>query len=153
MTGRAFAFASAVTLAATLSSCATQQAGLPRDPNLTNENSATVVVYRPHTRFHRANPELPFLYVNGQQVGKLAINSAIEIRVPVGEHALSMKEPVLFMPAYDSRQLALKAEPGKTYFVRYSREYGGVIPMAGGPQVLATTGFDIVPEELGRQRR
>jgi hypothetical protein len=93
------------------------------------------------------------LYVNGRQVGKLAINSAIEVRVPAGEHALSMKEPVLFMPAYESHKLALKAEPGKTYFVRYSREYGGVVPMAGGAQVLSTTGFDLVPESIGRQRQ
>jgi hypothetical protein len=151
MTSRLLAFASSATLAATLSSCATQQSGLPRDPNLTNENSATVVVYRPNTSFHRLDPELPFLYVNGQQVGKLAINSAIEIRVPVGEHALSMKEPLLFMPAYESRKVALKAEPGKTYFVRYSRELAGVILAAGG--VLSKTDFDLVPEEIGRQRR
>ena len=136
-----------------LGACATPAPPAALDAALTEANSANLIVYRPKTSFHSANPELPFLYVNGQQVGKLAVGGALEVRLPVGEHALSMKEPVLFMPAFESHKRALKADPGKTYYVRYSREAGGVVSTAGGVQFTQVTGFDLVPEEVGKQRR
>jgi hypothetical protein len=143
----------AMIVAVSLAGCASQQAPVSAPPqSLTTENSASVVVYRPSTSFHRFNPELPYLYVNDQRVGKLAIGSALTVRIPAGDNALAVKESVLFMPAYESHRLTLKAEAGKTYFVRYAREFGGVLPV-GGAQVLSTSGFDVVPDDVGRQRR
>ena len=133
-----------------LSGCASPQGPVSPDANLKPESTAYLVVYRPRTQFHRANPELPFVYVNDQQVGKLRVDGAIDVKVPAGQHIVAIKEPIAFMPAYESHRLTITAEAGKTYFVRYSREASGVTT---GGHVTATTGLALVPAEVGIPRK
>jgi hypothetical protein len=132
--------------------CATRTPFL-HEAGLTAETSATLVVYRPQTYFHALNPERPFLYIDDKEVGTLSIGGALQLNLKPGSYRLSMREPILFMPAYESRAVSLDVKAGEAYYVRYAREFGGVSVIQGSALIASSTGFDVVPAEIGMARK
>lgn len=84
-----------------------------------------VFIYRTDVSYHSFNPEKPFFYINGKQIGKLGTGQSISTMVPAGRHVISIKEPFLFMPSYESATLEFVAEPNKEYYIRYSEDSSG----------------------------
>ncbi len=98
---------------------------------------AKVHVYRTTTFYHSLNPEKPFFYIDGAKIGKLGTGDAISIDVLAGPHTISVKEPIMFMPAYESGSINFEAVASKEYFIRYSKEFSGII-VTGGTSVVTT---------------
>ena len=97
---------------------------------------AKVHVYRTTTFYHSLNPEKPFFYIDGAKIGKLGTGDAISINVLAGPHTISVKEPIMFVPAYESGSINFEAVANKEYFIRYSKEFSGII--TGGTSVVTT---------------
>lgn len=94
---------------------------------LNNNNSALVVIYRTNVVYHSLNPQMPFFYLDGMLVGKLGTGDTISFRVTPGEHFISVKEPIMFMPGGVSGIVKGDFKIGETYFFRYSKEVSDVI--------------------------
>src|SRR5687767_11922846 len=52
---------------------------------------ASVTIYRTKTAFHSANPEKPFFYIDGLEVGKLGTGMAITTKVTAGKHVITVR--------------------------------------------------------------
>jgi len=100
--------------------------------NLDNTNFSHITIYRTDVAYHSLNPENPFFYLDGKLVGKLGTGNSVTIKVAPGEHTLSSKESILFMPGSESGKLKGKFEAGKKYYFRYSKEFANVIPIGTG---------------------
>lgn len=118
-------------LASTLAACASTY----QQPSMAPDESATVVLYRTRAAFHSVNPERPFFYVDGKKVGQLGTGDFLSIPVSPGAHSFTVKESMMFMPAFESGRVELNAEAAQTYYLRYSMDFSGV----------ASTGTQTVP--------
>src|SRR5437773_2605580 len=110
----------------TVASCATR-VPFVQDQNLTESDSANITIYRTRTSFHSLNPERPFVYVDAKEVGKLGVGQDLNLKLTAGEHRFSIREPVLFQPAYESKSLTVTIREGVTYYLRYSKEMSGIL--------------------------
>jgi len=124
-----------------------------QDFSLTDKNSGQITIYRTQTSYHSLNPEKPFVFVGDREVGTLAVGSSLTIRLPSGDHRFSIREPLMFQPVRESRSLMVTVKSGENYYLRYSNEAGGVIPLGGGAVFTSVTGLDLVPKELADARR
>jgi hypothetical protein len=129
-----------------LAACQTTSSELKPDPSLTPANSALLVVYRPRQLFHSANPEKPYVYLNGQHIGNLGTGDVISLRVPPGEHKVSMRQMVLFSPAWEIGTVPVTMETGKVYYVRYSYDMTGIV----GTYPTGSSSLHQVDEATGR---
>ena len=77
-----------------------------------------------------------YFYIDGKHAGKLGTGQSISTAVISGNHTISVKEPILFMPAYENGSLNFKAEPNKEYYIRYSKDFSGI--SFAGPVVTTT---------------
>ena len=114
---------------------------------LSQEKIATLHFYRTNVKFHSLNPERPFFYINKKLVAKLGTGQAKTIEVQAGEHRISVKEPIAFMPAYESDAFSYTFEGGKDYYIRYSKEFGGVSVYGSIVAVDGTNSFAITTKE------
>ncbi|HAQ50828.1 MAG TPA: hypothetical protein DCR13_04695 [Gammaproteobacteria bacterium] len=113
-----------ILLGLVISGCATTQKYLlPKDIN--SADLATLYVYRTDTYFHSLNPEKPFIYFNDRVIAKLGTGQSAVIKIPKGKHRLSVRQPTLFMPSYESNAFEHNFEAGQNYYVRYSLDFGG----------------------------
>ena len=103
-------------------------------PEWDKSKLAKVFIYRTNVSFHSLNPEKPFFYIDGQHIGKLGTGQSVDTFVLAGEHTVSVKESILFMPGSESGHVKFKAEPNKEYYIRYSKDFSG-IAMAGSTAV------------------
>ena len=95
-------------------------------PEWDKDRLATVSIYRTKTFFHSANPERPYFYIDDRKVGTLGTGMALTTKVESGKHFISVREPILFMPAFESERLEHDFETGKEYFIRYSKDFSGI---------------------------
>ena len=121
-----------------------------RDHSLHEDNAATIIVYRPNTYFHRADPEKPFIYINDTKLGKLGIGSNLRISVPNGKYSISVKQSLLFMPGKETNRLELVVDEHKHYYVRYSYDFSGI---TAGWIVTGEPDLKLVDEKIGKIRR
>jgi hypothetical protein len=113
----------------------------------------TVHVYRTQTNFHSANPEKPFVYADDQPAGTLGVGQSICLTLPPGKHVVVVREPILFMPGWPSRRLEIEVADAAPIYVRYSREFGGVVLSAGSAFVQGSKSLRISDEAGWRARR
>jgi len=95
-------------------------------PSWNENNSATVYLYRTDVQYHSLNPERPFFYVDDKLVAKLGTGDFVKFQVSPGEHFLSSKESIVFMPGNESGRISGMFESGKTYYFRYSKDFSSV---------------------------
>lgn len=134
-----------------VSACATS----PTKPSnqMVEGGRCSVHVYRTQTAFHSLNPEKPFIYVGDEQVGKVGVGDALCLRLPAGKYTLSVRESVLFMPAWSSGKLEIEVTSDSTHYVRYATNLGWVAPTPGGPVVTGSSRFSLSNEEGWRARQ
>jgi len=99
------------------------------------------------------NPESPFVYVNDKEIGNLRVGDQIRTILPSGRHRISIRSPLLFMPAWEAGALDINVEAGKSYYVRYARTPSGIIVLPGSAHAMSSSGFAVVDEETWRQRK
>ncbi|WP_428622316.1 DUF2846 domain-containing protein [Sedimenticola sp.] len=122
-------------------------------PDWDKSKLATVYIYRTDVSFHRFNPEKPYFYIDNMEVGKLGTGEAIAIEVLPGPHVVTAKEPILFIPTYESGRLEFDAKQNEKYYVRYSKEFGGVNSTGNSPKVSDKTSIQLANEEDFGARR
>jgi len=105
-------------------------------PSSDEGNLATVHFYRTDVSFHSLNPEKPFFYIDGKQVATLGTGQSVSTKVTSGTHLITVREPVAFMPAWESGRIEHVFEAGEQYYIRYSKNFDGAIPV--GNQVVVT---------------
>ena len=128
---------------------ATPQLGALRLPP---EGPCPVWVYRNNTSFHALNPEQPYVFVNDLRVDTLSIGQTYCLNLAPGKYQISVKEPILFMPALTAGTVVVEVTAGSTQYVRYSKEFGGVIPTGAGVGVTSTKKLDIVSKQAWEGR-
>lgn len=118
-------------LGSTLVACASTY----QSPAIAPEETATITLYRTRVAFHSLNLERPFFYIDGQKVGQLGTGDSLSVPVAPGEHVVTVKESMLFMPTFEVGRIELNAGAGETYYIRYSMEFSG----------LSSNGMQTVP--------
>ncbi len=107
---------------------------------------ASVTIYRTKTFYHSANPERPFFYIDGLLVGKLGTGQDITTKVVAGKHIITVRESLLFMPAYENGRVEGEFEAGKSYYLRYSKEFSGIDSVGSTLVATGSTNFSIADE-------
>ena len=121
--------------------------------NLDNNNSSQVTIYRTNVAYHSLNPEAPFFYIDDKFVGKIHTGGSVNFKILSGEHTLSSKESVLFMPGRESGKLKGVFETGKHYYFRYSKELANVVPTGSGFIMSDSTTLQPATEEGYKERK
>ena len=152
-----------ITLSLLLSGCAVNPASLP--PNLSptpnkveitsdlHDADCPVWIYRNRTTFHALNPEIPFIYLNELQVGKLGVASTFCLKLQPGKYQISTKESILFMPSTTSGSLTIEPKKGETIYIRYGKEFAGLTSAGSTPVINSNTNLNVVNKELWETRR
>ena len=86
-------------------------------------------------------------------VGKLGTGSSVTFNVKPGEHTLSSKESILFMPGRESGKLKGVFDVGKKYYFRYSKEYANVVPTGTGYVMSDSTTLQPATEEGFKEKK
>ncbi|MBN8446149.1 MAG: DUF2846 domain-containing protein [Gammaproteobacteria bacterium] len=129
-----------------IAGCAsTEKYQSPEGLNLSN--SARVFLYRTAVLYHSANPEQPFFYLNNKLVGNLGTGSFVTFYVKPGQHVLTSKESILFMPSNESGKISGQFEAGKTYYFRYSKDFVSVTGLGSGFVMSDSSSLTIATEQ------
>jgi hypothetical protein len=152
-----------IVLCLLLSGCAVNPANLP--PNLSptpskveitsdlQDADCPVWIYRNRTTFHALNPDIPFVYLNELQVGKLGVASTFCLKLQPGKYQISTKESILFMPTTTSGSITIDPKKGETIYIRYGKEFAGLTPFGSTPVINSNTNLNVVNKELWETRR
>ena len=117
------------------------------------EELAEVSIYRTDTFFHSGNPERPFFYINDKLVAKLGTGMAVSTKVKAGKHIITVRQPILFMPAYESDRLEYEFEKGKKYYIRYSKNFSDVTNLGGTFVATGTSSFVLADKKSFEKRK
>lgn len=99
-----------------------------------------VWVYRTQTMFGILSPSLPYIFVNGVEIGTIAIGRSFCLNLPAGKYQVASREPLLYMPGSTSGSVIVEVKEGEPpQYIRYSKEMGAVIPMGVGVSVQGNT--------------
>ncbi len=101
---------------------------LVKNPEVSSDKTAKLIIYRPDGTFHKYNPEEPFVFLNKKKIGTLGVGETIETKINPGNNKIKLKDNLLFMPAGDLGVVEINAVVNRTYYVRYaynlSHNYG-----------------------------
>lgn len=112
-----------------------------------------IYVYRVSTGFHALNPERPYIYLDGKVIAKLRPDQATFVQAPAGVHRLSVRQPMFFMPSYESDSFEYDFQAGETYYIRYSMEFGAVVSNGSSAVATGSSQFTISNQEGYDARR
>lgn len=115
--------------------------------NLPPSEVATINFYRTKTLFRISDPEAPFIYLDGKVAAKLRVGQSKTIQVHPGTYKLSVREPILFMPSYESGSFEYEFKAGEIYYVRYSKDFSGVYSTTNSPVVTGSSTFQLTTKE------
>lgn len=114
---------------------------------VTDSKLCSVVGYRSKTSFHSLNPEKPYLYVNEEKIGRLSIGESVCLHLPSGKYSISIKEPLLFMPTFTSGRIEVEIPASSLVYLRYSKEFAGVITTGSNTVVTGNSKLQVATEE------
>jgi hypothetical protein len=132
-----------------LSGCAT----LPSEP-ATASGGCSVHLYRNKTSFKAISFDfdLPVAYIDDSPVGKLGVEQTHCINLRPGHYRVAVKKPGLFRTTLLA-DMPLEVAEGKTVFVRYALEYGGLQGMGSTAYEVANSSLRQVSEQSWRERQ
>jgi hypothetical protein len=111
-----------------------------------------VWIYRNKTLFHALNPEQPYVFVNDLKIDTLSIGQTYCLNLAPGRYQIAIKEPILFMPAFTAGSVVVEISEGSTQYLRYSKEFGGIIPTGAGVGVTSNKKLEIVSKQAWEGR-
>ena len=95
-----------------------------------SNDSALIYVYRASTFIGIANPDVPFLKLNGDVVGRMRIGGYIPLKVKAGRHALTTTESLFGSDTNRVRGEATVVVPsGVTLCLRYVESFDKFYPL------------------------
>lgn len=136
-----------------LLSCASTSNKYIEPNNLNDENSALVTIYRTDVSYHSLNPEKPFFYLDNNLVGKLGTGDYVSFKVSPGEHSLTSKESILFVPSKESGNVKGLFKAKEIYYFRYSKEHKNTISTGTGFFMTDSTTLQPVTESDFNERK
>src|ERR1700694_1334008 len=83
------------------------------------EKSGTVIMYRTKPSFQAGNPEPNFVYLDDEKIGRMRNGAKFTLILNPGVYTISVKQPMMFIPAFTVARLEVTVEPGTTQFLRY----------------------------------
>lgn len=105
-------------LAATLGAC-TADGPRFRPVDLEGSGKGVIYVYRPFTLNGVGDPEIPYIYLNGEYKGRMRIDGHFVFLVEPGKHTVSARDIFLAFFTYDMGKAEVTVEEGKSYYLRY----------------------------------
>lgn len=111
-----------------------------------------VWIYRNKTSFHARNPEQPYVFVNNLKVDTLSIGQTYYLNLAPSRYQIAVKEPILFMPAFTAGSVVVEITEGSTQYLRYSKEFGGIITTGAGVGVTSNKKLEIVSKQAWEER-
>jgi hypothetical protein len=122
-----------------ITSCATTERYV-QNQSLNENELSTLYIYRAINA--RSYGDKPFIYLDDKLAAKLA-NGEVEIlKVAVGKHRLSVRQPFFLMPINELDHFEVIFEPGKDYYLRYDEN-----------TFRGTFRFSLTTEEYYEQKR
>lgn len=115
--------------------CAATSNNYIEQKELNGDNSAKITIYRASNDYGSLTPEKPFFYVDEMYLGKLGSGQSITFRLSSGEHSLSAKESIAFLPTLESGRVKGPFKTGENYYFLYTKVFRGDLPVG--------TGFDM----------
>ncbi len=115
--------------------------------DLAESNAAIVYLYRTDVLYHSLNPERPFFYLDDKLVAKLGTGSFVTFLVSPGQHTLTSKESILFVPSSESGKIAGTFEAGKEYYFRYSKEFSNIVSYGVGFTISDKSSLTLATEQ------
>lgn len=135
-----------------LASCTTLEK--VKIPEGAKQNEIAILrFYRTNTAFHALNPEKPFFYVGDVLVAQLGAGNEKTVSVPAGQHRLSVRQPIMFTPSYESDNFTFDFQGGQEYYIRYSMDYDGAVSTGATVAAVGKSNFKVTDKEhyLNRQ--
>jgi uncharacterized protein DUF2846 len=125
----------AVLACSNLAACSTKGV-INRAEDPTPEKSGTVIVYRTKPSFQAGNPAPNFVYMNDEQIGRMRNGAKFTLTLNPGVYTFSVKQSMMFVPAFTVARLEVTVAPGTTQYLRYDYGFAGVVilPGYGGAQ-------------------
>lgn len=122
-------------------------------PETKSETAACPVqVYRMKTSFNRVNPELPYVFADDQKIGRLGVGKTLCLKLAPGKHVVAIKEAFMFMPGPTSGTVEVEVLEGKSIYVRYAKEFGGMAATPTGAMVTARDSLRLATEDEWKGR-
>ena len=121
------------------------------NPTLDETNSGHLTIYRPDTYFHKYHPGEPHIYIDDRKIETLGVGERISVRVPPGEHRISVRDSLLGIPTYTEGTVALNVETGERYYIRYVYDLSEFATTSGGVAYpVGQSSLSIVPPRVAR---
>jgi len=87
------------------------------------------------------------------EVGQLGTGMDVTTKVTAGRHVITVRESILFMPGGESGRIEYEFEGGKTYYLRYSKEFSGVTTTGSTTVVTGSSNFSVADESSYLERK
>jgi hypothetical protein len=127
-----------------LASCAAEGPDFQR-PTLASNDVGVIYVYRPLTSII-GRGEDPYVYVAGENLGRLKAGGYVEKVVPLGEYKVTVRQTVMFIPTWPQSVEVAVASGGSAY-VKVDQRVTGI--STEGPGTTATQ--EVFIEEVGNE--
>jgi len=122
-------------------------------PEWNKAELATIFLYRTNVSFHSLNPEKPFFYLDGKFLSTLGTGKSVVTQVLPGKHKITVKEPFMFMPAFENGEIEFEAKSNEKYYIRYSKDFTGIGVIGTTVATGSTTTLQFANEEYYSQKK
>jgi hypothetical protein len=136
-----------VATALVISSCAAEGPDFKR-ASLNSTEVGIIYVYRPLTSVI-GRGENPYVYVNGENLGQLKAGGYLEKVVPIGEHKVTVRQTVLFVPTWPESVEVAVASGGSAY-VKVDQRVTGLSTEGEGATATQQVFIEEVSNEEGQ---
>lgn len=129
-------------VALALAACAAEGPDFER-ASLTTADTGVIYVYRPLTSVI-GRGEDPYVYIGGENMGRLKSGGYVEKVVPIGEYKVTVRQTVLFVPTWP-QSVEVAVGSGGSAYVKVDQRVTGVTTEGEG----ATATQQVFIEEVG----
>lgn len=118
------------------------------DKTLSASNSAKLIVYTPDTEFNRQNFIKPMIYIDGLELGKVAIDEPLSAQLPAGKHVIGFKRAF----PLEAATLEIDMQEADIYYIRYSLDFDDLAQPHKEPDTMGASSFRLVAKSKGENK-
>lgn len=110
------------------------------------DDLATVYVYREKSFVGSADWDIPTLYVNGTEVGRLNLGGYVVLRLQPGDYEFTVKKSSTGLGKQDrvSGQHALKVSRNRDYYLKYLADIQGIYLIGNAAYTTFSVNFQLM---------
>lgn len=87
-----------------------------------NPNAAVVYLYRPNSRWNRAEAVAPNFFLNGERIPSLINNHYYWMELPEGQYRITLSRPLGVLHFQKPKVVDFSVKSGQQYFLKYEEE-------------------------------